>query len=67
MPAQLEKKLSDAELDRLARELFADVRAQNREEPRGKPAEDAAGDVGGDLLDWLLGGSDGDDSADGGD
>ncbi|MDN3571891.1 hypothetical protein [Methylobacterium longum] len=54
MPVQPGKKLSDAELDRLARELFAEVRAQHPEKPLGKPAGDATGDVGVDLLGWLL-------------
>lgn len=64
MSAQPERKLSDAELDRLARELFAEVRAQHPEKPLGKPASDAAGDVGVDLLDWLLDGSDDDGGSD---
>ena len=64
MPIQPEKKLSDAELDRLARELFAEVRAQHPEKPWGKPTGGAAGDVGVDLLDWLLDGSDGDAGGD---
>jgi hypothetical protein len=66
MPVQPERKLSDAELDRLARELFAEVRAQHPQKPMGKLAGDTAGDVGVDLLDWLLDGSDGDDAGDGG-
>ena len=65
MPVQPEKKLSDAELDRLARELFAEVRAQHPEKPVGRAASDAAGDTGVDLLDWLLDGGGGD--GDGGD
>ena len=60
MPVQPEKKLSDVQLDRLARELFAEVRAQHPEKPLDKPAGDATGDAGVDLLDWLLDGSDGD-------
>ncbi|MCJ2097654.1 hypothetical protein, partial [Methylobacterium sp. E-046] len=56
MPIHLEKKLSDAELDRLARELFAEVRAQHSEKPLSKLAQDATGDAGADLLDWLLDG-----------
>ena len=63
MPIQSDKKLSDAELDRLARELFAEVRAQSREKPQSKPAQDATGDAGVDLLDCLLDG--GDDTCDG--
>jgi hypothetical protein len=61
---QPERKLSDTELDRPARELFAEVRAQNPGEPRGRAAGDTAGDVGVDPLDWLLGNSDGDDAED---
>ncbi|MCJ2048257.1 hypothetical protein [Methylobacterium sp. J-070] len=67
MPIQSEKKLSDAELDRLARELFAEVRAQHPEKQLGKPAGDAAGDVSVDLLDWLSDGGDGDGGGHSGD
>ncbi|MCJ2017150.1 hypothetical protein MKK84_06895 [Methylobacterium sp. E-065] len=63
MPVLPERKLSDAELDQLARELFAEVRAQHAEKPRGKSGGDATADVGVDLLDWLLG--DSDDAGDG--
>ncbi|WP_342111205.1 hypothetical protein [Methylobacterium sp. SI9] len=59
MPVLPKRKLSDAELDQLARELFAEVRAQHVKKPQGK-ADDATADVGADLLDWLLDGSDGD-------
>ena len=62
MPGQAERKLSDAELDQLARELFADVRAQHAEK-LCKPSGDATGDAGVDLLGWLLDGSD--DAGDG--
>ncbi|MCJ2067668.1 hypothetical protein MKK75_02420 [Methylobacterium sp. J-030] len=65
MPAQPERKLSDAELDRLARELFAEVRAQHAEKPQDKADCDATADVGVDLLDWLLDGGDGDGGGDG--
>ena len=65
MLVQPEKKLSDAELDRLACELFAEVRAQNVEKLQGKSGGDATGDSGVDLLDWLLDGSDGDAGGDG--
>ncbi|XYD11885.1 hypothetical protein R1A27_32490 (plasmid) [Methylobacterium sp. NMS12] len=65
MPTQHDKKLSDAELDRLARELFAEVRAQHREDPLNRPAGEATSNAGVDLLDWLLDASDGDgDSSD---
>ena len=62
-------KLSDAELDRQARELFAQVRAEHPEEKAGRAlnsAGDAAGEVGSDMLGWLFGGS-GDDDAGGDD
>jgi hypothetical protein len=58
MAVLLERKLSDAELARLVRELFAEVRAQHAEKPQGKAGSDATADVGVDLLDWLLDGSD---------
>lgn len=63
MPAGRERVLSEEALDRLARELFAEVRAQHPEKPLRKPGEDAAGDVGFDLLNWLL--DAGDDAGDG--
>ena len=59
MPVMPERKLSDAELDRLARELFAEVRAQHAEKPQRMTGGDATSDAGVDLLDWLLDGSDG--------
>jgi hypothetical protein len=59
MPVLPERKLSDAELDQLARELFAEVRAQHAEKPQRK----AGADAGVDLFDWLLDGSD--DAGDG--
>ena len=64
MVVQPEKKLSDAELDRLARELFAEVRAQHAKKPPGKSGGDTTGDVEVDLLDWLLDGNDGDAGGD---
>ena len=65
MPAERERVLSDDALDRLARELFAEVRAQHPQKPLGRPSGDATGDVGVDLLGWLLDAGDddaGDDS-----
>ncbi|GJE15192.1 hypothetical protein [Methylobacterium longum] len=62
MPAERERVLSDDALDQLARELFAEVRAQHPKKPLRRPGEDAAGDVGIDLLDWLL--DAGDDAGD---
>lgn len=72
MPGQDRLKLSDAELDRRARELFAQVRAENPEEKADQAlgsAGDAASEAGGDVLGWLFGSSDGDDASgdDGGD
>ncbi|MDN3572187.1 hypothetical protein [Methylobacterium longum] len=63
MPGTNRLPLSDDALDRLARELFAEVRAQHPQKPMRKPADDLAGDVGFDLLDWLL--DAGDDVGDG--
>ena len=54
MPAGRERVLSDDALDRLARELFAEVRAQHPQTPVGKPVGDENGNVGIDLLGWLL-------------
>ena len=65
MPAERERVLSDDALDRLARELFAEVRAQHPQKPLGRPGGDAISDVGVDLLGWLLDAGDddaGDDS-----
>ncbi len=56
MPVLPKRKLSDAELDRLARELFAEVRAQHAEKPQGESDGDTTTDAGVDLLDWLLDG-----------
>lgn len=63
MLAERERVLSDDALDRLARELFAGVRAQPFQKPLSKPCGDATGDLGADLLDWLLDASD--DAGDG--
>ncbi|GAB6971908.1 hypothetical protein [Methylobacterium phyllosphaerae] len=55
--------LSDEELDRLARKLFAEVRAES-EEAKAERALESAGEVAGDVLpgipDWLLDAGDGD-------
>ncbi|MCJ2053940.1 hypothetical protein [Methylobacterium sp. J-070] len=67
MPVQPERKLSDTELGRLARALFAEVRAQHPEEPVSKPSKDTTSDVGVDLLDWLSDGGDGDGGGHSGD
>ena len=67
MPAGRERVLSDEALDRLARELFAEVRAQHPQKVLGKPVGNAAGDVGVDLLDWLLDAGDDAGDGDGGD
>ena len=67
MPAGRERVLSDDALDRLARDLFAEVRAQHPEKPLHKPADEAVGDVGFDLLDWLLDAGDDAGGGDGGD
>jgi hypothetical protein len=68
MPGQDRLKLSDEELARRARELFAQVRAEHPEENAGR-ALDSASEVGGDVLGWVFGGSDGHDAdtADAGD
>ncbi|MCJ2139567.1 hypothetical protein [Methylobacterium sp. E-066] len=53
--------LSDEELDRLARKLFAEVRAESPEAKAGRALEtagEAAGEVIPILPDWLLDGSD---------
>ncbi|MDP4003560.1 hypothetical protein [Methylobacterium sp. NEAU K] len=60
------QNLSDEELDRLARKLFAEVRAESPEAMAGRALE-TAGDVAGDVIpglpDWLL--DAGDDAGDG--
>jgi hypothetical protein len=63
MPTGREQVLSDDALDRLARDLFAEVRAQHPQKSLGKPVSHASGDVGLDLLAWLL--DAGDDAGDG--
>ena len=63
MPGTDRLPLSDDALDRLARELFAEVRAQHPQKPLSKPVSNAASDAGVDLLDWLL--DAGDDASDG--
>ena len=54
MPVGRQCVLSDDALDQLARQPFAEVRAQHPEKPLGKPGGDTTDDVGLDLLDWLL-------------
>jgi protein involved in temperature-dependent protein secretion len=66
MPVEPEKKLSDEELDQLARELFAEVRGEASEaqaERALQSAADVAGEVVPILPDWLL--DAGDDNAGG--
>jgi hypothetical protein len=67
MPTEPERKLSDEELDQLARELFAEVRGEPTEEEAERVLK-SAGEVAGELLpgvpDWLL--QAGDDAEDGG-
>lgn len=53
-PTGVEQVLSFKTLDRLARELFAEVRAQPYRKPLSKPSGDANGGVGADLLKWLI-------------
>ncbi|MBP1180703.1 hypothetical protein [Methylobacterium sp. PvR107] len=57
MTDEPDQTLSDEELDRLARKLFAEVRAESEEAKAGR-ALDSAGVVAGDVLpgipDWLL-------------
>ncbi len=60
MPVLPERKLFDAELDRLARKLFAEVRAQHAEKLQGNANADTTADMGVDLIDWLLDCGDGD-------
>jgi hypothetical protein len=57
MPAEDGVKLTDDEIDRRARELFAQVRAEDPEAKAGRAlqsAGDAAGEVGSDVLSWLF-------------
>lgn len=62
MPGTNKLPLSDEALDRLARELFAQVQAQHPQKPLGKPGSNAPSDVSVDLLEWLL--DAGDDAGD---
>jgi hypothetical protein len=57
-------RLSDDKVDRRARELFAQVRAEHPEKASraSRSAGEAAGEAGSDVLGWLLGSSDGDDA-----
>jgi hypothetical protein len=64
MPVERERVLSEDALDRLARELFAEVRAQHPEKPLGKPTDDVTSGIGADLLEWLLDASDDGDNGD---
>lgn len=64
-----EQQLSDEELDRLARKLFAEVRAEDPEAQAGRALESAgavAGEVIPGLPDWLLSDDDGVDSGESG-
>jgi hypothetical protein len=70
MMDQTGKTLSDEELDRLARKLFAEVRAESPEAKAGRALE-SAGEVAGEVLpgipDWLVdasGAADDGDSSD---
>ena len=67
MPIHSAKKLSDAELVRLARELFAQVRAQHPKKPLRRSGEDASDSVSVDLFDWMLDAGDDAGDGDGGD
>ena len=64
MPTGRERVLSDEALDRLARQLFAEVRGQHLKKPLRRSSEDAADDVGFDPLNWLLDAGDDGDSGD---
>jgi hypothetical protein len=65
MPDPNAPQLSDEELDRLARKLFAEVRAESPEAKAGRALE-TAGEVAGEVIpglpNWLL--STGDDAGD---
>jgi hypothetical protein len=67
MTVEPDQKLSDEELDRLARELFAQVRAESPEAKAGRALE-SAGEVAGEVVpilpDWLLDANDAGDSVD---
>jgi hypothetical protein len=62
MPVEPDRKLSDEELDQLARELFAEVRGEASEAKAGRALE-TAGEVAGEVVpilpDWLLEAGDG--------
>ena len=66
MPGPDKSNLSDEDLDRLARELFAEVRAEHPE-AKAERALRSAGEVAGEVIpglpDWLL--EAGDDGSDG--
>ncbi|MCJ2059175.1 hypothetical protein MKL09_21865 [Methylobacterium sp. J-048] len=57
MPVEQERKLTDEELDELARELFAEVRGETSE-AQAEKALQSAGEVAGEVVpilpDWLL-------------
>jgi hypothetical protein len=66
MTDEPDQKLSDEEIDQLARKLFAEVRAENPEAKAGR-ALATAGEVAGEVLpgipDWIM--NAGDDAGDG--
>ncbi|MCJ2057619.1 hypothetical protein MKL09_13745 [Methylobacterium sp. J-048] len=66
MPVEQERKLSDEELDQLAREPFAEVQGETSE-AQAERALQSAGEVAGEIVpilpDWLL--SAGDEDAGG--
>jgi hypothetical protein len=66
MPDPENQSLSDEEIDRLARKLFAEVRAEHPEAKAGRALE-SAGEVAGEVIpglpDWLL--EAGDEAGDG--
>jgi hypothetical protein len=57
MPVEPDRKLSDEELDELARKLFAEVRGETSEAQAGRALQ-SAGEVAGEVVpilpDWLL-------------
>ena len=70
MPVEQERKLSDEELDQLARELFAEVRGETSE-AQAERALQSAGNVAGEVVNilpnWLLDVGDDDAGGDRGD
>ena len=66
MTDQPGRKLSEEQIDRLARELFAEVRAESPEAKAGRALE-SAGEVAGEVVpilpDWLLDADDAGDNA----